>query len=212
MSEIREFDCRPNDQTGAESPLAWSFQRGPAPAADAQAGVTLRESAFMGHLILRGGAIVLDEAVREVLGINLPARPNTLTVDAKGERSIQWLSPDEWLILVPGGEEFVLEKALRHALGQAHFSLVNVSGGQTVITLRGPKARETLKKSTPYDVHPSAFPVGKGVTTIFAKTSLILRQPQADCWELIVRRSFADYVYRWLLDAAAEFGVTVERR
>ena len=37
MSEIREFDCRPNDQTGAESPLAWSLQRGPAPAADAQA-------------------------------------------------------------------------------------------------------------------------------------------------------------------------------
>ena len=73
------------------------------------------------------------------------------------------------------------------------------------------KARETLKKSTPYDVHPSAFPVGKGVTTIFAKTSITLRQPQADCWELIVRRSFADYIYRWLLDAAAEFGVSVER-
>ena len=113
--------------------------------------------------------------------------------------------------MVPGGEEFALEKALRHALGQAHFSLVNVSGGQTVITLRGPKARETLMKSTPYDIHPSAFPVGKGVTTVFAKTSVTLRQPKADCWELIVRRSFADYLYRWLLDAAAEFGVSVER-
>lgn len=211
MSDIHQFDCRPADQTGAESPLAWSFQSGSMPAADAQAGVTLREDAFKGHLILRGGAIVLDEAVRDVLNIGLPARPNTVTVDAEGKRSIQWLSPDEWLIVVPGGEEFSLEKALRHALAQAHFSLVNVSGGQTVITLRGPKARETLRKSTPYDIHPSVFPVGKGVTTIFGKTSITLRQPREDHWELIVRRSFADYIYRWLLDAAAEFGVAVER-
>ncbi len=27
---------------------------------------------MLGHLVLRGGAIVLDEAVRDVLGIGLP--------------------------------------------------------------------------------------------------------------------------------------------
>ncbi|GHB01372.1 sarcosine oxidase subunit gamma [Modicisalibacter luteus] len=211
MSDVKEFDTRPTGSPSSESPLAWSFHRRGTPPREASAGVTLREKAFLGHLILRGGAIVLDEAVREVLGITLPARPNTLALDNSGERSIQWLSPDEWLVIVPGGEEFALEGRLRKALGQAHYSIVNVSGGQTVLTLRGEKAREVLMKSTPYDVHPQAFPVGKGVTTVFAKASVVLRRPTEEGWELVVRRSFADYCYRWLLDAAAEYGVIVER-
>lgn len=211
MSDVREFDTRPAGNLSAESPLAWSVHRQGTPPREARAGIMLREKAFLGHLILRGGAIVLDEAVREVLGIALPARPNTLMLDDSGERSIQWLSPDEWLVIVPGGEEFALEGRLRKVLGQAHYSIVNVSGGQTVLTLRGEKAREVLMKSTPYDVHPQAFPVGKGVSTVFAKASVVLRRPSEDSWELVVRRSFADYCYRWLLDAAAEFGVTVER-
>lgn len=210
MSDVREFDTRPTGHPSAESPLAWSFHR-KAPPREAGAGVTLREHAFLGHLILRGGAIVLDEAVREVLGVALPARPNTLTLDDGGERSIQWLSPDEWLVIVPAGEEFALESRLRKALGQAHYAIVNVSGGQTVLTVAGENAREVLMKATPYDVHPQAFPVGKGVTTVFAKASVVLRRPAEDRWELVLRRSFADYCYRWLLDAAGEFGVSVER-
>ena len=210
MSDVREFDPRPAGQPRAESPLAWSFHR-QAPPREANAGVVLREQAFLDHLVLRGGAIVLDEAVREVLGLALPARPNTLTLDDSGERSIQWLSPDEWLVIVPGGEAFALERGLRQALGQAHFSIVNVSGGQTVLTVSGEQAREVLMKSTTYDVHPQAFPVGRGVSVVFAKASVVLRRPREDVWELVVRRSFADYCYRWLLDAVAEFGVSVER-
>lgn len=211
MSDVREFDTRPAGSLSAESPLTWSCQRRGTPPRETKAGVMLREKAFLGHLVLRGGAIILDEAVREVLGIALPARPNTLALDNSGERSIQWLSPDEWLVIVPGGEEFTLEAKLRQALGQAHYSIVNVSGGQTVLTLRGENARDVLMKSTPYDVHPQAFPVGKGVSTVFAKAAVVLRRPTEEGWELVVRRSFADYCYRWLLDAGEEYGVTVER-
>ncbi len=166
---------------------------------------------MLGHLILRGGAIVLDEAVRAVLGFGLPARPNTLSHSEDGARSIQWLSPDEWLLIVPGGEEFELEGELRNALGDAHYAIVNVSGGQTLIELSGEKARELLMKSTPSDVHPEAFPVGKGVTAVFAKSNLILRRPTETRWELVLRRSFADYCYRWLLDAGNEYAIGVER-
>lgn len=119
--------------------------------------------------------------------------------------------PDEWLLIVPGGEEFALEGKLREALGDAHYAIVNVSGGQTLIELEGEMARELLMKSTPYDVHPDAFPVGKGVTTVFAKANLILRRPSEHRWELVLRRSFADYCYRWILDAGAEYAIGVER-
>ncbi|TDR56835.1 heterotetrameric sarcosine oxidase gamma subunit [Halomonas ventosae] len=204
------YDARPQAEVPAESPLAWSYQHSGRPSVGEKSRVVLRERALAGHLILRGGAIVLDEAVRQVLGVGLPGRPNTLTLDESGERSIQWLSPDEWLVIVPGGEEFALEKRLREALGDAHYAIVNASGGQTLIELSGDKARELLMKSTPYDVHPEAFPVGKGVTTVFAKANLILRRPTEERWELVLRRSFADYLYRWILDAGAEYAIGVE--
>ncbi|MCL7941575.1 sarcosine oxidase subunit gamma family protein [Halomonas sp. ATCH28] len=204
------YDARPHSEVPAESPLAWSYHHSGRPSVSQKSRVVLRERAMAGHLILRGGAIVLDEAVRGVLGFGLPGRPNTLTLDERGERSIQWLSPDEWLLIVPGGEEFALEKRLREALGDAHYAIVNASGGQTLIELTGDKARELLMKSTPYDVHPEAFPVGKGVTTVFAKANLILRRPTEERWELVLRRSFADYLYRWILDAGAEYAIGVE--
>lgn len=207
---VRTFETHPEAAVPAQSPLAWSYHDSGRPGVSARSRVLLRERALLGHLILRGGAIVLDEAVRQVLGFGLPARPNGLTRDASGERSIQWLSPDEWLLIVPGGEEATLEGKLREVLGDAHYAIVNASGGQTLLELEGEKARELLMKSTPYDVHPDAFPVGKGVITVFAKANLILRRPSEERWELVVRRSFADYLYRWILDAGAEYAIGVD--
>ncbi|GGY09227.1 sarcosine oxidase subunit gamma [Litchfieldella qijiaojingensis] len=210
---VKTFDTRPETAVAIESPLAYSYQRSgaPNPISDGSNGLVLRERALLGHLILRGGAIVLDEALREELGISLPGQPQGLALDASGERSVQWLSPDEWLLIVPGGEEFELENRLRARLGDAHFSIVNVSGGQTLLELEGEAAREVLMKSVIYDIHPSHFPVGKGVTTVFAKTTVIMRRPTEERWELVVRRSFADYCYRWLLDAGEEYGIGVAR-
>ncbi|WP_417420594.1 sarcosine oxidase subunit gamma [Halomonas sp.] len=210
MSNVCEFNTVPDGNPQVESPMAWSYQQHPVSGASKNAGVVLNEKALLGHLVLRGGAIVLDEAVRATLGMNLPAKPNALVFDDSGERSIQWLSPDEWLVIVPGGEEFNLERSLRETLGDAHYSIINASGGQTVLTLSGENAREVLMKSVSYDVHPSAFPVGKGVTTVFAKATVVLRRPSESHWELVVRRSFADYCYRWLLDASAEYGIDTQ--
>ncbi|WP_148252206.1 sarcosine oxidase subunit gamma [Aidingimonas lacisalsi] len=207
---IRTFETHPGVEISAESPLVFFHQRSGAPAPCTESRVALRERALLGHLILRGGAIVLDEAVHSVLGFGLPAYPNALSRDEGGERSIQWLSPDEWLLIVPGGEEFGLEGKLREALGDAHYAIVNVSGGQTLLELEGEAARELLMKSTPYDVHPDNFPVGKGVTTVFAKANLILRRPTETRWELVLRRSFADYLYRWILDAGEAYAIGVE--
>ncbi|WP_168015994.1 sarcosine oxidase subunit gamma [Halomonas salinarum] len=210
MSNAQQFDTRPQGEIPVESPLAYSMQRSGTPKAKAGTKVTMRERPFLGQLTLRGGAIVLDEALREVLGLGLPGEPLGLVQDKAGERSIQWMSPDEWLLIVPGGEEFDVERRLREALGDAHFAISNVGGGQTVLELEGEAANEVLKKSVAYDVHPRHFPVGKGVTTVFAKATVILRRPSEERWELVVRRSFADYTYRWLLDAGEEFDIAVE--
>jgi len=202
MSNLAIFDVNPTARVKSESPLAMSRVTVSTLRLPQGAGVVIRERTFLGHLILRGR--VSDHAfvagAEEALGLSLPLKAE--------EASIQWVSPDEWLIIVPGGREFETEKRLREALS-GHFAVMNVSGAQTVLELTGVAVREVLMKCTPYDVHPHHFPVGKGVATVFAKSTALIRRVGEERWELVVRRSFADYLYRWVLDASEEFGVHV---
>ena len=208
MSNVNVDKQRPDDVAG-QSPLHHAGLHELAGKGPKRAGVTLREKKLLGHLILRGDADDADFAggVHKALGLELPV---ALTLVASGDTSLQWLGPDEWLLIVPGGTEFEVERKLREALAGQHVSLVNVSGGQTLLELRGPKVRELLMKSSSYDVHPSNFPVGKAVGTVFAKSQLVIRHTAEETWELLVRRSFADYFWLWLQDASAEYGLAVE--
>jgi sarcosine oxidase subunit gamma len=208
MTAVNVYKQRP-DNLEAQSPLhhvGLSELVGKGPAG---AGIRLREKKLRGHLTLRGDADdpAFVRGVHQALGLQLPV---ALTLVAEGETSLQWMGPDEWLLIVPQGEEFATERRLRDALVGQHIQVVNVSGGQTLLELAGEKARELLMKSTSYDVHPSNFPVGKAVGTHFAKSQLVIRHTAEDVWELVVRRSFADYIWLWLQDASAEYGLAIE--
>ncbi|NER63858.1 sarcosine oxidase subunit gamma family protein [Pseudomonas sp. MAFF212427] len=209
MSAINVYQQRPGNDAKAESPLHHADLPSLVGKGRQNAGVTLREKKFLGHLTLRGDGHdpAFAGAVHKALGLELPV---ALTVVANGDTSLQWLGPDEWLLIVPGGEELAAEQTLREALGEQHVQIVNVSGGQTVIELSGPKVREVLMKSTSYDVHPNNFPVGKAVGTVFAKSQLLIRRTGEDTWELLVRRSFSDYWWMWLQDASAEYGLSIQ--
>jgi sarcosine oxidase subunit gamma len=208
MTTANVYKQRPDDGL-AESPLHHAGLAELVGKGRANAGIRLREKKLRGHLTLRGNARdpAFAGGVHKALGLELPV---ALTLVAEGETSLQWLGPDEWLLIVPQGEEFATEQRLREALAGLHVQVVNVSGGQTLLELSGEKVRELLMKSTPYDVHPSNFPVGKAVGTHFAKSQLVIRHTAEDVWELVVRRSFADYIWLWLQDASAEYGLAIE--
>ena len=205
---INVYQLRPA-AAHAESPLFHAGLEQLAGKGPASAGVTVREKKLLGHLTLRGDAKdpAFAGGVHKALGLELPV---ALTLVAAGDTSLQWLAPDEWLLIVPSGSEFAVEQKLREALDGQHISIVNVSGGQTLLELSGPKVREVLMKSTSYDVHPSNFPVGKAVGTHFAKSQLVIRHTGEDTWELLIRRSFSDYFWLWLQDASAEYGLAIK--
>ncbi|PSS53769.1 sarcosine oxidase subunit gamma [Pseudomonas sp. BBP2017] len=209
MSTINVYQQRPGNDVKAESPLHHADLPSLVGKGRKNAGVTLREHKFLGHLTLRGDGRdpAFAGGVFKALGLELPV---ALTVVANGEMSLQWLGPDEWLLIVPGGQEFAVEQKLRDALDGQHIQVVNVSGGQTLLELSGPNVRDVLMKSTSYDVHPNNFPVGKAVGTVFAKSQLVIRRTGEETWELLIRRSFSDYWWLWLQDAAAEYGLSIE--
>jgi sarcosine oxidase, subunit gamma len=172
-------------------------------------GVHLREKKLLGHLTLRCNPENAGQlaAVERVLGTGLPLKP--LTSVEQGDYSIRWISPDEWLILVPGLQAFDIESKFRDEMA-GHYSLVNSSGGSTVLELCGENVVDVLKKCTPVDLHIKQFPVGKVVSTVFAKSTAVIRRSDEMCFELVIRRSFADYIWLWLQDASREFGLVIE--
>ncbi|MBO0365508.1 sarcosine oxidase subunit gamma family protein [Pseudomonas shirazensis] len=209
MSAINVFQQNPGAEAKAQTPLHHADLASLVGKGRNNAGVTLREKKLLGHLTLRGDGHdpAFASGVHKALGLELPV---ALTVVAKGETSLQWVGPDEWLLIVPGGQEFAVEQQLRNALAGLHIQVVNVSGGQTLLELQGANVRDVLMKSTSYDVHPNNFPVGKAVGTVFAKSQLVIRRTGEDTWELVIRRSFADYWWMWLQDASAEYGLSIE--
>ncbi|KQQ54799.1 sarcosine oxidase subunit gamma [Pseudomonas sp. Leaf127] len=209
MTTVNVYQQRPATGAKAESPLFHAGFDKLVGKGHTNPGVVLREKKLLGHLTLRGDGHdpAFAAGVHKALGLELPGALG-LVID--GERSLQWLGPDEWVLIVPTGEELDAELKLREALDGLHIAIVNVSGGWSVLELSGPHVRDVLQKSTSYDVHPNNFPVGKAVGTVFAKSQLVIRRTGEDTWELLVRRSFSDYWWLWLQDATAEYGLGVK--
>lgn len=173
--------------------------------------VHMRELPFLGHLHLRGAP---DDArflsqVKAALGCALPLAPNTAVGGEAGD--VLWLGPDEWWIVTAARERAKVLQSLEKAVAGMFASLIDQSSGHTVIRITGEgdgePARNLLRSGCTMDMHPEYFPPGQCAQTIFAKTNITLlpAEDEQNRWrcDLIVRRSFADYLWRWLEEGAA---------
>jgi len=199
-----------SDSILRESPLARFDLAARATHAPGHAGVIARERPFLGHLNLRGNAQDprVVGAVSDVLGDGLPIVANTVT-DVQGI-TMYWLGPDEWLIVTPNERKATIESELRRALTTLRVAVTDVSGGQTLLQLHGARVRDVLAKGCPIDLHPRAFCIGQCAQSHLAKAPILIGQIENQPYfELIFRRSFADYLWTWLETAAAEYGLEV---
>lgn len=194
-----------------ESPLVEHALAAKAQARPGNAPVYLGERAALAHLNLRGdpGDAGFLAAAEGVLGCALPLAPNTFH-EANGVRSY-WLGPDEWLVVAAGEDEDELADALRAAFAGRHTAVTAVGHGQTMIVVGGLGARRLLAQGCPLDLHERSFGVGRCAQSHLVKAGVTLAQVSAEpVFELIVRRSFADYVWRWLQHTAGEPYVIVQ--
>ena len=199
-----------SDEVRQKSPLVQFLTAKRTASRPASVGVELKERAFLGHLNLRGDPAdqAFLDAVQRVLCFSLPLESNT--VAERGELAALWLGPDEWLVLTSPGRENGLAAALRDALGDLFTAVTDVTGGQTVINLSGTHVRDVLAKGCTLDLHPRAFGPGRCAQTLVAKAMVTIRQiDDSPSFDIIVRRSFADYLARWIEDAAQEHGLAV---
>ena len=137
--------------------------------------------------------------------MSVPVQPNTYT-ENHGVTAL-WFGPNEWLLITPPRNEGDIARQLRGALQGLFFSLTDVTHGETVIRIRGDRTLDVLRKGCSLDLHPTVFGSGCCAQTLLGKAGIAIRWVDpSPSFDLIVRRSFAEYLALWLRDAGEEYG------
>ena len=182
------------------------------------AGIVMDETAFPAIVNLRGnpGDKAFPAAAKKALGTALPLTPNSAAA-GKGV-TVLWLAPNEWWVLADGLEtdaETKLADKLSKALKDLPVAVTAVGESRTRLRLAGPRARDLLAKGCALDFHPRIFGgPGTCAQTQLAKSLVVLHLVSEDAaegpvFDIFVLRSFADYLWSWLEDAAGEYGFAV---
>lgn len=110
---------------------------------------------------------------------------------ANGGFEARFSGPGEWLVLseVHAPETLAVELAVR--LGSFAF-VVDQSHGRIALTLSGPDAARILANGVAVDLHPEAFPVGRGANVLCNHLSVHLARTGDESFDLVVMRSFAE--------------------
>ena len=170
-------------------------------------GIALADRRFVGqvNLRVRGDGVA---AAGRALGYDLPTVPNTTAGDASSGAC--WLGPDEWLIACDDGRQTEMVQRFGAALAGRPHAATDITDARAVLRLTGACARSVLAKGCQLDLHPRVFGPGQVAQTVIGKAQAMILPVERDIYDLFVARSFAGYLWAWLLDAGAEYGIRVE--
>lgn len=112
--------------------------------------VSVTEAAALGMISLRAKSDVagLTLAIKAAVGVKLPTSGQILTQAGK---AVAWMSPDEYLLIMPYAEVTGCLAQLRANLAGQHSLAVDVSDARAVFDVTGPKADQALSKICPVD-------------------------------------------------------------
>ena len=162
---------------------------------------TVREIGPLGMISLRARPDVpgLAEAVRAVTGTALPALRR---IEVAGDCAAGWMSPDEYLLMLPYGETGAAMTALAEGLQGQHHLAVVVSDARAVFRIEGGKADQVLAKLAPVDL--ARLEPGELRRTRTAQVAAAFWR-QGEGYTLVCFRSTAAYVMG-LLEHSARRG------
>lgn len=195
-------------QTGVwqESPLVGTDALLKKHLATEGAAFRLNERPFLELVNVRGDTrdAAFMQAMESVLGCRPPEKANTIA-HGNGYEML-WLGPDEWLVRSATAHDATRTAPLQAKLGAAFAgvfaAVVDIGSGYTVLEISGTRTREVLARGCPLDLHPKLFGEGQCAQSHYFKASMTLVPTGANSFDIVVRRSFADYFVKMMLDAA----------
>ncbi|WP_430463978.1 sarcosine oxidase subunit gamma [Tabrizicola sp.] len=110
----------------------------------------VREIGPLGMISLRAKPEVksLAKAIKAAVGTKVPAQRK---IEMAGDRGCGWMSPDEYLLILPYAETGAAMAAIAEAMGADHHLAAVVSDARAVFRVEGEKADQVLAKLSPVD-------------------------------------------------------------
>ena len=137
-------------------------------------------------------------ALSKALRVKLPQVPKSSA--SKAGRTALWLGPDEWLVLDEAGKDPMADLASARVLHSA----VGISHRNVGIAVSGPAAAATVNSGCPQDLSLAVFPAGACSRTVLGKSEIVLWRTAEDEFHVECWRSFSDYVFTFLSEAARD--------
>ncbi|MBZ9790116.1 sarcosine oxidase subunit gamma [Rhizobium sp. 3T7] len=167
-------------------------------------------------------SVLAGKAISQGPGLRLEARPEGHLLQVMGATTTEGLEAHlsaagikdsavrpagyrQWFIAGNDILSTALIQDFSNALAGSAF-VSDQSHGRVRIGVCGLLAAELLRKGTAIDLHPSAFPEGRAVVTLFGHISVQVARTGADDFELTVLRSFAESLYDELEVLALSLG------
>ena len=175
--------------------------------------VILVDRGFRGQISLRGDVLVsgFADVVEKYIGLRPEEQPK-IAKGGEGFPRLLWLGPDEWLLVTT--DEMTNETLLKlnGSLKSYHVQVLDISDAKAVIGLTGKDARDLLMKGCPVDLHEREFHSGCSTRTLLGKVEVIIHQvSDRPEYDIYVHRSFSEFLWDWLEDAAQEFASSTFR-
>ena len=112
-------------------------------------------------------------------------------------------APGAWLFIAETAELNWAEGLAASLEGLA--SVADQSDAYVGVRIQGPETQAILGRALAIDLHDAAFPVGSGAVTQAAHLGLMLWRREAEVFEVLSFRSYAESFLHWL----AELGLQV---
>ena len=159
---------------------------------------SVREIGPIGMITLRAKpeAAGLAKAVKAAVGTGLPGVRQIVT---EGDRACGWMSPDEYLLVMPYTAVAGALEAIGKAMAGAHHLAVDVSDARAVFRVEGAKADQVLAKLSPVDF--ATLAPGELRRTRAAQVAAALWR-EGDGFTVVCFRSVARYVFDLLASGA----------
>ena len=162
-----------------------------------QGFAAIREVGPLGMITLRAkGLKSLEKAIKSVTGTKVPAQRR---IEVDGDRACGWMSPDEYLLILPYAEVGQALASLAKSLAADHHLAVDVSDARAVFRVEGERAAEVLSRLAPVDF--DRLEPGELRRTRTAQVAAAMWQ-QDQGYTVVCFRSVARYVFDLLANAA----------
>ena len=124
-------------------------------------------------------------------------------VSSNKETRILWTAPSTWLVI--SRKENIVEK-IKEKCKSDNFAITDISHSRAIIQIKGPQAKDILKKGCPLNFNE--FENNNCAGTVFHGINIVVdfvgKNP--DTFNLLTLRSFGESFYHHITDAALEFG------